>query len=87
LYGNVHTTIWCKQHCILSCAVFQAVKLYFPQKYNGCLFRIIIARPLALFTLFYENENTASWGTALNPLKMFFLELLKMRFALFEKHQ
>lgn len=72
-------TILCKQCCILSCVVFQAVKHSFPQKYNCCLFRIIIARPLALFTLFYENKNTDSWGTALklNSVKMYFLGIVQ----------
>lgn len=49
----------------LSCVVFQAVKHSFPPKNNCCLLRIIITRPLALFTPSFENENTDSWGTAL----------------------
>lgn len=32
----------CKQCCILSCVVFQAINHLFPQKYNYCLSRIII---------------------------------------------
>lgn len=63
----------------LSCVVFQAVKHSSPQKHNCCLFRIIITRPLALFTLSYENENTDSWGTALklNSLKMYSLWIVQ----------
>lgn len=61
----------------LNCVVFQAVKHSFPQKQNCCLFRNTMTRPLALFTLSYENENTDSWGTALklNSLKMYSLRI------------
>lgn len=69
----------CKQHCILGYVVFQAVKHSFSQKYNWCLFRIIPAKPLALFTLFYENENTNSWRIALklDSLNMHFLGIVQ----------